>query len=119
MHRATTLSTLSNGGHITMMISANRLPLRRISAATTLRRIFRRIQLPQSRVVHLNELFSSTCAQINLQGGDEEYPSTHFNITAGIAEDAIAKDDAAPPLEVHPGISPEKVIRTGTIGWIE
>ena len=117
---ARNLSPLSsNGGHITMMISANRLLLRRLSAAPTLRRIFRRSQFPQSRVVHLNELFSSTCAQINLQGGDEEYPSTHFNITAGIVEDAIAKHDVAPPLEVHPGISPEKVIRTGTMGWIE
>jgi hypothetical protein len=70
-------------------------------------------------VVHLNELFSTTCAHIYLQGGDEECASTHFNITAGIVEDAIAKDDAAPPMELNPEISPEKVIRTGTIGWIE
>lgn len=113
-----------------MMSSANRLLLQRLSNTSTLQRIFRRSANPQSsRVVHLNQLLSLTVAQINVLGGGEEYPSTstHIKITAGIVGDAIAKDDVALPLEMNPayntvnkdGVSPEKVIRTGTIGWIQ
>lgn len=113
----------------TVMISANRLLLRRLSAAPTRQRICRRRHISHSRTVHLSELMVA-----KPQGGDEDYPSTHVRITDDkFVEDTLPKDDVALKLEVDPfhttannfeGFSPEKVIphkliRTGTIEWIK
>jgi hypothetical protein len=111
------------------MISANRLLLRQLSAAPTLRRVCRVRHISYSRTVHLRE---STAAK--LQGGDEDYPSTLVRITDDrIVHDTIPKNDVALQLEMDPfqstfkkfndvspeEVTPQKVIRTGTIEWIK